>query len=250
MVTARKQTRRTKAESGGTRVIKDKFLDERKLKVQSKPLTPMSDRQREYMQLIEDKPVVISTGFAGTSKTFIPTTMAADLFKLGEIDKIYITRPAVSSSKSVGYTKGDFLEKMQPWLGGVIPIFQDRLGKSEFEIALEAGDIPYIPLETIKGMSINNAWLIVEEASDLTKDELIKIITRMGKGSKLIISGDVRQSELNKGSGLVWLVDFVKTHNLGKNYGFIDFSDVNDIVRSNAVKEFIVALVRDEKKGV
>lgn len=250
MAVARKMTRSKKADAGGTRVVKDKFLDERKVKIQSKPLVPMNDRQREYIQLIEDKPVVIATGFAGTSKTYIPTVLAADLYKLNQIEKIYITRPAVSSSKSVGYNKGTFLEKLTPWLGGVIPIFQERLGKPEFEISLEAEDITFVPMETIKGMSINNAWLLVEEASDLTKDELIKIITRMGKNSKLIISGDVRQSELNSGSGMLWLIDFVKRHNLSKNYGFIDFNDVNDIVRSSAVKEFIVAMVRDEKKGM
>ena len=248
MVTQRKVTRKNKADSGTTRVVKDKFLEERKLKVQAKPLVPMNDRQREYIQLIEDKAVIIATGFAGTSKTFIPTVMAADLYKLNQIEKIYITRPAVSSSKSVGYNKGTFLEKLTPWLGGVIPIFQDRLGKPEFEIALEAEDITFVPMETIKGMSINNSWLLVEEASDLTKEEVIKIVTRMGKNSKLILSGDLRQSELKETSGLAWMADFVKRHNLNKNYGFIDFNDVNDIVRSSAVKEFIVALTRDEKR--
>ena len=249
MVTARKQTRRTKAEQGSTRVVKEKFMDERKLRVQAKPLVAMNDRQREYISLVEDKAVVVATGFAGTSKTYIPTVMAADKYKLNEIDKIYITRPAISSSKSVGFTKGDFSEKMTPWLGGVIPIFQERLGKPEFNIALEAEDITYIPMETIKGMSINNAWLLVEEASDLTKEEIIKIVTRMGRNSKLILSGDIRQSELKETSGLAWLSDFVKRHNLNKNYGFIDFNDVNDIVRSNAVREFIVALVRDERNA-
>lgn len=250
MAVARKQTRRTKAESGEGRVVKEKFMDERKLRVQAKPLVPMNDKQREYMQLIEDKTVIIATGFAGTSKTYIPTAMAADKYRLNEIERIYITRPAVSSSKSLGYNKGDFLAKLTPWLGGVIPIFQERLGKPEFNIALEAEDITYIPMETIKGMSISNAWLLVEEASDLTKEEVIKIVTRMGKGSKLILSGDIRQSELRETSGLAWMADFVNRHNLQKNYGFIDFNDVNDIVRSSAVKEFIVSLVRDEKKGV
>ena len=249
MAVARKQTRRTKAEQGSTRVVKEKFMDERKLRVQAKPLVAMNDRQREYISLVEDKAVVVATGFAGTSKTYIPTVMAADKYKLNEIDKIYITRPAISSSKSVGFTKGDFSEKMTPWLGGVIPIFQERLGKPEFNIALEAEDITYIPMETIKGMSINNAWLLVEEASDLTKEEIIKIVTRMGRNSKLILSGDIRQSELKETSGLAWLSDFVKRHNLNKNYGFIDFNDVNDIVRSNAVREFIVALVRDERNA-
>ena len=249
MKQAVKTTRKTRSDAGTSRTVKPKFLEERQQKVQAKPLVPMNDRQRDYIDLILDKSVVVATGYAGTSKTYIPTVMAADAYKLGVINKIYITRPAISTSKSIGYNKGTFLEKLTPWLGGVIPIFQERLGKPEFEIALEAEDITFVPMETIKGMSISNAWLLVEEASDLTKDEVIKIVTRMGKGSKLILSGDIRQSELKETSGLAWMADFVKRHSLDKNYGFIDFGDVNDIVRSDAVRQFIVALVRDEKKG-
>jgi phosphate starvation-inducible protein PhoH len=71
----------------------------------------------------------------------------------------------------------------------------------------------------------------------------------MGRNSKLVLSGDIRQSEINKGAGLAWMADFVQRHNLSDHYGFVDFNDVNDIVRSDAVRQFIVALVRDEKKG-
>lgn len=249
MASQRKVTRETRADQGGKRVVKDKFLEERKERVQARPLVPMNKRQQEYIDLLKTKPVVIATGYAGTSKTYIPTVMAADMYKLGQIDKIYITRPAVSSSKSVGYFKGTELEKMSVWLNSVIPIFNDRLGKSEFEIALAAKDIEYVPLEVIKGMSINKAWVLVEESSDLTKEEVIKLITRMGKESRLVLSGDVRQSELKGDSGLAWVAKFVQRHNLSENFGFIDFNDVNDIVRSDAVRQFIVALVRDERAG-
>ena len=247
MASQRKVTRETRADQGGKRVVKEKFLEERKEKVQARPLVPMNKRQQEYIELLKTKPVVIATGYAGTSKTYIPTVMAADMYKLGQIDKIYITRPAVSSSKSVGYFKGTELEKMSVWLNSVIPIFNDRLGKAEFEIALASKDIEYVPLEVIKGMSINKAWVLVEESSDLTKEEVIKLVTRMGKDSRLVLSGDVRQSELKGDSGLAWVAEFVKRHNLSENFGFIDFNDVNDIVRSDAVRQFIVALVRDER---
>lgn len=249
MTTARKVTRKSRAEAGGERVVKEKFLDERIQETKAKPLVPLNKRQQEYINQLNEKPVVLATGFAGTSKTYIPTVMAADLYKLGKINKIIITRPAVSSSKSVGYFKGTELEKMSVWLNSVIPIFNERLGKPAFEIALAAKDIEFVPLEVIKGMSINNAWVLVEEASDLTKDEVIKMVTRMGKNSKLVLAGDIRQAELKEASGLKWVADFVQRHNLTENFGFIDFSDVNDIVRSDAVRQFIVALVRDEKKG-
>ena len=244
-----KPKRKQRATSGDTRVVKEKFLEDRIKQVQAKPLVPLNKRQQEYIDQLKEKSVVIATGYAGTSKTYIPTVMAADLYKLGKINKIIITRPAVSSSKSVGYFKGTELEKMSVWLNSVIPIFTERLTKPAFEIALAAKDIEFVPLEVIKGMSINNAWVLVEEASDLTKDEVVKMVTRMGKNSKLVLAGDIRQAELKEASGLKWVADFVHRHNLVENFGFVDFNDVNAIVRSDAVRQFIVALVRDEKKG-
>lgn len=245
-----RKTRKEKAESGERRVVKDKFMEQREEAVKAKPLVPVNKRQQEYIDLLKEKPVVIATGYAGTSKTYIPTVMAADLYKLNQIQKIIITRPAVSTSKSVGYFKGTAEEKLAVWLNSVIPIFKERLGAAMFTLALETQDIEFVPLEVIKGMSINNAWVLCEESSDLTKDEVIKLVTRMGKNSKLVLSGDIRQSELKGDSGLSWVSKFVQRHNLSSNFGFIDFNDVNDIVRSDSVKQFIVALVRDERKGI
>ena len=241
-------TRKAKIESGQPRVIKDKFLEEREESIKAKPLVPMNAKQREYIRLLQEKSCVIATGYAGSSKTYIPTVMAADLLKTGKINKIIVTRPAVSSSKSVGYFKGSDVEKMSVWLNSVIPVFKERLGAAGLEIALAAKNIEFVPLEVIKGMSINDAWVLAEESSDLTKDEVVKLITRMGKNSKLVLSGDIRQAELKGDLGLKWVADFVNRHrNLQENFGFVDFGDVNDIVRSDAVKQFIVALVRDEK---
>jgi len=96
MGTQRKTTRATKAE-GGVRTVKEKFLEERKAKVQQKPLIALNKKQQTYIDLLKEKSVVIATGYAGTSKTYVPTVMAADLYKLNQIKKIIITRPAVSS---------------------------------------------------------------------------------------------------------------------------------------------------------
>lgn len=234
------------SERDGTK-IKEKFLEQRQEEVKSKALVPMNDRQREYIALLNDKPVVVATGFAGTSKTYIPTVMAADLYKLGKINKIIVTRPAISSSTSVGFTSGDFTTKMKSWLGAVLPIFKERLGLAMMDLAIANTDIEFIPLETVKGLSLNNTWLLVEESSDLTKEEIVKLVTRMGKNSKLVLSGDIRQSELRGDSGLVWLTNFLDRHNhLSRNFGYIDFNSTDDIVRSNAVRDFIIAMVKDE----
>ena len=244
-----KPKRKQRSANGETRVVKEKFLEERTQQVKAKPLVPMNKKQQFYMDLLAEKSVVIATGFPGTSKTYLPTAIAADLYKLGKISKIVVTRPAVSSSKSLGFNPGSITEKLAVWLNSVIPVFQERLGKAGYDIALASGDIEFHSLETIKGSSFNNTWLLVEEASDLTKEEIVKIVTRMGKNSRLVLSGDIRQSEINKGLGLAWIADFVQRHDLTDNFGFVDFNDVNDIVRSQAVKEFIVCMVRDENKG-
>ena len=245
------RSKRIKGEPRDPSRIKSKFLDQRNEQISANPLKPLNQKQAQYIKLLEEKPVVVATGFAGTSKTYIPTVMAADMFRQGKINKIIITRPAISNSKSVGYTTGDFTEKMSMWLGAVVPIFKERLGDAAFEIAIERGDIEFVPLEVVKGMSINNAFMMCEESSDLTKDEVVKLVTRMGKNSTLVLAGDIRQSELKGDSGLTWLTKFLdRHHNLQSSFGWIDFDDVNEIVRSDAVKQFIVALTRDERKGI
>lgn len=243
------QKKRNKGEPRDPNFIKPKFMEERQEKIKTNPLKPWNKKQAEYIELVQTKPIVVATGYAGTSKTYIPTVIAADKFSVGEINKIILTRPAISSSKSIGYTTGDFTEKMKMWLGAVVPIFKERLGDAVFEQALARGDIEFIPLEVVKGMSINNAFMICEESSDLTREEVIKLVTRMGNNSTLILSGDIRQSELKGDSGLVWLTKFLERHGMQEDFGWMDFDSVDDIVRSNAVKRFIINLVRDEKKG-
>lgn len=236
------------SERDGTK-IKEKFLEQREEQIRAKPLVPMNEKQEYYIDLLNTKPVVVATGFAGSSKTYIPTVMASDLYKLGKINKIIVTRPAISSSMSVGFTSGDFSTKMKAWLGAVLPIFKERLGAPMLELAIANTDIEFIPLETVKGLSLNNTWLLVEESSDLTKEEVVKLVTRMGKNSKLVLSGDIRQSELRADSGLVWLTKFLSRHeHLNKNFGYVDFNSTSDIVRSHAVRDFIIAMVTDEKR--
>lgn len=240
--------RRSKGVERDTTKIKDKFLEQREQHVKAKPLIAMNDRQKDYLRLLATKPVVVATGYAGTSKTYLPVCMAADLYMTGKINKIYITRPAISSSQSQGYYPGDVSSKMAVWLAPVTSLLKERMGNSAYEIALAKEDICLTPLEVIKGFSINNAWLIVEESSDLTKDEVVKLVTRMGTNSKIILSGDIRQRELRGESGLVWLSGFIKRNDLEENFGFVDFDLPSHIVRSAAVRQFIVALVEEENK--
>ena len=143
---------------------------------------------------------------------------------------------------------------MSLWLGPVLSVCKERLGREETDIYIKREDITFIPLEVIKGTSLSSndpnrpIVFLVDEAEDLSKDEVIKLITRVGKNCKLILAGDILQSELKDSSGLKWLIEFVQRHQL-KNFVHIDFNNVNDIVRSDTVKQFITCLQRDVKSS-
>ena len=239
----RNRTRATKEASGEQRVVRDKFAEERRSVA---PLRPMNDLQAEYIRLINTKPLVIATGFAGTSKSFIPTVMSCDKWRSGEINKIYLSRPAVSESKSVGFFKGSHIEKMSIWLLPILSTMYDRLGKAVVDLAIMNGDIAFIPLETIKGMSFGkNTFVIVDEAEDITVKEAKSIVTRQGGGT-MVLAGDLEQAALNEKSGLAWLKKMVENNAcLEDTTGFVDFNRPSDIVRSEACKSWILAMRRE-----
>lgn len=242
-VRKKRTTRADKASAGQERAIREKFIEERVLP----PLRPLNDKQAKYIQLISDKKLVVATGYAGTSKTYIPTVMACDAYRKGEINKIFLCRPAMSESKSLGYFAGDLETKAKHWLLPVLSIMYERLGKEVVEIAIRSGDIQFIPMETIKGMSFGKGtFIIVEECEDVTVKEAKSILTRQGGGT-MILAGDIGQSALNEKSGLKFIVDMIaKYPELEKTTGAIDFNDVDDIVRSKECKAWIVAMSKEK----
>lgn len=245
-----RQAREVKKNDRG-RQVREKFVEAREegrtQNQDTKPLVPRNDKQRAYIQAINDHPLVIATGYAGTSKTYIPTVMACDAYLKGTINKIVFTRPNISNSPSVGMFKGSAVEKMEMWLMPVINILRDRLTPGGLESAIENGNIQYMPLEVIKGYSAENCFFIVDEGEDINVDEAKKIVTRQGKGCKMVISGDVSQSELKEKSGLAMLTRMVSKHS-NLDCGFIDFNHVNDIERSEATKQWIVAFLKEERE--
>ena len=188
-----------------------------------------------------------------TSKTYIPTRFACNEYLSDRVYKIVFSRPAISNSKSLGYFAGDKNEKMEIWLAPVLNVVKETLTAPATTIAIKNEDILFYPLEIIKGLSLGSTkdgkhlYYIVDEAEDLSIEEIKKIITRIGKNCTLVLAGDVTQSELSERSGLRWLINFVKKHNL-KRFKHIDFNNVNDIVRSDVVRDFIVALEKDNKE--
>lgn len=229
------------------RVVQPKFQEERAEQIQSRPLVPLNEKQRTYIRLIEEHDLILATGWAGTSKTYIPTVMACDAYLRGDIDKIVFTRPNISNSKSLGMFKGSAVEKMEMWLMPVMNILRDRLGVGGLETAIKNGNVQFVPMEVIKGFSAENCFFIVDEGEDLTCEEAKKIVTRQGRNCKMVISGDVSQSELKEKSGLKMLFRMIEEYPTLK-VGTVDFNNINDIVRSEQCKQWVIAFNKDEKK--
>jgi phosphate starvation-inducible PhoH-like protein len=243
------RTRKAKAEAGSEKHIKEKFAEQREDSINAKPIKPWNGKQKYYIELLNDPdiPTILCTGYAGTSKTFLPTALAADALRLGKIKKIVFSRPNISNSKSLGYFGGSLIEKASNWLLPVLDILNERLGRNIVELYIKTGEITFVPLEVIKGYSANDCVFIIDEAEDLTKDEAKKVITRQGSNCKMVLCGDISQSELKEGSGLKYLTEMSRKYD-NLVLGLVDFNEVSDIVRSDAVKQWIIAFKKEENK--
>ena len=206
------------------------------------PIKPMNSKQAIYLNNLRTKPYNVATGYAGSSKTYLATRVAIEEFLKGNIDKIVIARPAVSDSKSLGFFGGSKEEKVRNWILPVLEVLEEFLGASYVDYLIAKGVIEGVPLETIKGRSFKNCFIICDEAEDLKKSEVIKCITRLGTGSTIVFAGDVRQVDI-KESGLKFVIeDLVERDTLKGLWGFVDFDQYDEIVRSVAVKKTIIEL--------
>lgn len=234
------QDRRNSKKSNTNHTPKSEELNE---KINTSPLKPMNPLQQQYISYCRNKNVVVSTGFAGTSKTYIPTRVAIEKLNAGHIDKIIIVRPNVSDSKSLGYFGGDIVEKVKNWIRPVLDIFHEYVGMSETEYLIKRGVIEGVPLETIKGSSFKRAFIIVDEAEDLTEKEFMKCVTRLGSGSTMAFCGDILQVDIKGRSGLSLAADIAK-NSPQLDWGYVDFNRPSDIVRSDCVREAILEFRR------
>jgi phosphate starvation-inducible PhoH-like protein len=214
----------------------EKFAHER----ERPPLNPKTPNQKLYLQSLRDQesPVVIATGCAGSGKTFIPCTHAADLMLTSphECSKIVLCRANIPTGRSLGAFKGDADEKLSNWLMPMIDCIRTRMGANRYENLRSSHQIEYQPLETIRGRSFDNAYIIVDEAQQLTIDEVKAITTRLGENSKLVLMGDLAQSDIKHDSGLGKLAHLTKKHCLP--IPIIEFT-TDDIVRSDACAMFV-----------
>jgi len=193
-------------------------------------LLPKTDKQAMYIEALKESDQVVVLGPAGTGKTYVVSTFAASQYHTKNIEKIVVTRPHVAVGKDIGFLPGTLEEKCAPWALPVIDVLEKHLGKGVVETGLKNGNIETVPLALIRGRSFDNTLMIIDEAQNLTVEELKALVTRVGEGSKLVINGDTQQSDLKMGDGLSKLTHLIKKYTLP--IPVIEFT-VKDIIRSD-----------------
>lgn len=205
--------------------IPDKFRHERNLP----PIRPLNATQAAYLDALRCSEQVFVLGPAGTGKTWLAATHAADRLRGHQIDKIILTRPNVPCGRSLGFFPGDLNEKFAPWAAPVVEAIKERMGRNAFEIALKNGDIEMVPFEVMRGRSFRDAFVLLDEAQNASADEIKVFLTRIGEGCTTVINGDVTQCDLDQESGLALVLDMIRRQSLP--VPVIEFT-VDDIVRS------------------
>jgi len=193
------------------------------------PIKALNPTQANYLNALRTSPQVIVLGPAGTGKTWIAATHAADLFRNRKIDKIILTRPNVPCGRSLGYFPGTLEEKFAPWAVPVAEAIKDRIGKAAYEIALKNGAIEMVPFEVMRGRSWKNSFVLFDEAQNSTPAEIKTFLTRIGENCTVVINGDVSQCDLDQASGLRTAIHLIKSQLLP--VPLIEFSR-DEIVRS------------------
>ena len=200
--------------------------------------------QKTYVDSITKNEIVFGIGPAGTGKTYLAVAKAVSAYKTKQVEKIILTRPAVEAGESLGFLPGDLQSKVDPYLRPLYDALQEMFGLENYQKLMERGVIEIAPLAYMRGRTLNNAFIILDEAQNTTKEQMKMFLTRMGEGSRMVITGDVTQIDLPKGkkSGLIHATQILKNIN---QIGIVKLSS-KDVVRHSLVMEIIKAYTKAE----
>ena len=205
-------------------------------------IVPKTEKQGELLEALRSHNQVFILGPAGTGKTYVTATVAADLYTTKEIDKIVITRPHVAVGKELGFLKGDLTEKTMPWALPVLDVLEKHLGKGAVETGIKNGNIEMAPMALMRGRSFDNAFIIIDETQNITLHELKMVLTRVGEGSTIVLNGDVQQSDLKEADGLSKVIHLAKKYMM--DIPIIEFG-VDDIVRSGITAQWVKTFMQE-----
>jgi len=224
-----KKRRRHERLLGSAEIIEfqnsSKFESERTLP----PIKALNPTQADYLDALRKAPQVIVLGPAGTGKTWIAATHAADLYRNRQINKIILTRPNVPCGRSLGFFPGSLEDKFAPWAAPVAEAIKERIGKAAYDIALKNGAIEMVPFEVMRGRSWKNAFVLLDEAQNASPVEIKTFLTRVGEDCTTVINGDISQCDLDRDSGLRVVIEMIAKQ--GLPVPVIEFGRA-DIVRS------------------
>ena len=213
----------------------DHRLNEKRRRVQ---IYPKSLSQETYLLKLNDpnKMIVFAIGPAGTGKTMLAVQWAIDQLKYGSADKIIITRPAVSVDEEHGFLPGDLNEKMAPWTKPIFDVIAENFNAREIENFIKEGVIETSPLAYMRGRTFKNAVVVADEMQNATPSQMKMLLTRLGTGSKMVVTGDLQQADRPSNNGLL---EFLGLYNNFQGHRYVDLVkfDVQDVERHDAVKE-------------
>lgn len=204
-----------------------------------KPIRPKTFGQKKYLDAIDANEIVFGVGPAGTGKTYLAMAKAITAFKNEEVDRLILTRPAVEAGERLGFLPGDLQDKVDPYLRPLYDALYEILGAESFKKNMEKGLIEVAPLAYMRGRTLENAYIILDEAQNTTPEQMKMFLTRFGQGSKIVVTGDATQIDLPAGkkSGLIEAQKILKGI---KGISFINFKP-EDVVRNRLVQKIIEA---------
>jgi len=206
---------------------------------------PKTKGQKEYIEAIKTHDVVFAIGPAGTGKTYLAVAMALDYLRSGKVQRIILTRPAVEAGEKLGFLPGDLLEKVDPYLRPLYDSIMDMIHPDRFYSYREKGIIEIAPLAYMRGRTLNNSFIILDEAQNTTYHQMKMFLTRLGFNSKAVITGDITQLDIEKEkSGLIECQRILKGV---EGIAFVYLTE-DDVVRNSLVKRIIKAYERYEMK--
>lgn len=215
------------------------------ISAKGKPIKAKTLGQKKYIESIKNNTVVIGVGPAGTGKTYLAVAMAVSAFRAKQVNRIILTRPAVEAGEKLGFLPGDLQQKVDPYLRPLYDALFDMLGPESFQKYQERGNIEVAPLAYMRGRTLDDSFIILDEAQNTTPEQMKMFLTRLGFGSKIVVTGDITQIDLPDGkkSGLVEVIKILKNVD---DIQTVKFSE-KDVVRHKLVQDIIKAYDKYEE---
>ncbi|HDL07756.1 MAG TPA: PhoH family protein, partial [Desulfobacteraceae bacterium] len=231
--------------SGDDRIkLKNFFLDTVYITSKKNSITPKNRSQKEYIDAIRNFDIVFGIGPAGTGKTYLAMAMAVSALSQGTANRIILTRPAVEAGEALGFLPGDLTEKVDPYLRPLYDALHDLMHFEKFSSMMNQGVIEVAPLAFMRGRTLNDSFIVLDEAQNTTSEQMKMFLTRIGFSSKAVITGDITQIDLpaDRSSGLIEAKNILRDV---EGIKFVFFSE-KDVVRHRLVQEIIKAYEKHE----